>query len=146
RGFNHFVAAIPRTLDYRGAGPGSVRRPMAPASHAPVVSVARDEAASPAPGRWTLTGPEQARSRSATIGDEVFAGWHTDGRRLIVEHDRYGVHPFFYAATRDTIQLSTSIDALLDSGVSAAICDGAMAACRAAGVFGGAASASPGAP
>src|SRR5262245_62221346 len=102
---------------------------MPSAAPAPVVSVVREESV------WTLTGPEQARSRSATIGDEVFAGWHTDGRRLIVEHDRYGVHPFFYAATRESIQLSTSIDSLLGSGVPTAVDDSAMAVFLRTGFF-----------
>ena len=104
-------------------------RPLAVSSSAPVVSVVRDDSV------WTLTGPEQAHSRSATIGDEVFAGWHTDGRRLIVEHDRYGVHPFFYTATRESIQLSTSIDSLLASGVASAVDDSAMAVFLRTGFF-----------
>jgi asparagine synthetase B (glutamine-hydrolysing) len=48
--------------------------------------------------------------------DGVFAGWSFDGRRLVVETDRYGMYPLFVYADDDEIIVAPSIPALLRAG------------------------------
>jgi asparagine synthetase B (glutamine-hydrolysing) len=48
--------------------------------------------------------------------DGVFAEWSWDGRRLVLENDRYGMMPLFYFATEAEFCVSFSIFKLLDEG------------------------------
>ena len=45
--------------------------------------------------------------------DGVFGEWRWDGKRLVVQNDRFGVFPLFYFAIGDEIGVSTSIFRLL---------------------------------
>jgi asparagine synthetase B (glutamine-hydrolysing) len=48
--------------------------------------------------------------------DGVFAEWHWDGERLLVENDRFGMFPLFYFATEHEFCVSPSIFKLLAEG------------------------------
>ena len=48
--------------------------------------------------------------------DGVFAEWHWDGKRLLVENDRFGMFPLFYFATEHEFCVSPSIFKLLAEG------------------------------
>jgi asparagine synthase (glutamine-hydrolysing) len=86
-------------------------------------------------GRYEVSGPTHVEIGRRLDGDGVFAAWTWDGERLTVERDRSGLLPLFYTAGTDAIAVSTSIDALLASGVSAALDDGAIAVFLRAGFF-----------
>ena len=51
----------------------------------------------------------------------VFIEWKWDGESLRVTNDRFGLHPFFYAASDTEICISTSIPAILNRGFSATL-------------------------
>jgi hypothetical protein len=67
--------------------------------------------------------------------DQVFARWHWNGEQLVVENDRWGVQPIFWAATPNAVHVSPSLDALLDAGVPAALDDAALAVFLRIGYF-----------
>jgi asparagine synthase (glutamine-hydrolysing) len=67
--------------------------------------------------------------------DQVFARWHWNGEQLVVENDRWGVQPIFWAATPNAVHVSPSLDALLDAGVPAAVDDAALAVFLRIGCF-----------
>ena len=48
--------------------------------------------------------------------DGIYAGWHWNGRELVVEQDRYGFFPLFESRAGDARMLSTDLVALLDHG------------------------------
>src|SRR5262245_13950504 len=97
---------------------------------APVVMVRRGDAG------WSVTGPREFAAGTRCNGHGVYAGWRIDDAGgLTIEHDRYGVHPFFYSVKRDTLWLSTSVTALLDAVVSRVLDDAAMAVFLRAGFF-----------
>jgi len=48
--------------------------------------------------------------------DGVFAEWHWDGERLLVENDRFGMFPLFYFASEHEFCVSPSIFKLLAQG------------------------------
>lgn len=54
-------------------------------------------------------------------GDGIFARWHFDGTRLLVETDRYGLFPLYVHADADGVAVSPSIARLLAAGVSRAL-------------------------
>jgi hypothetical protein len=67
--------------------------------------------------------------------DQVFARWHWDGEQLVVENDRWGILPIFWAATPNAVHVSPSLDALLDAGVPSALDDAALAVFLRIGYF-----------
>lgn len=62
-------------------------------------------------------------SAGHVVGDRdgVWARWHWDGQQLLVECDRYGMFPVFYAGGEDAIAVSRSPLALVDAGVDATL-------------------------
>ncbi len=67
--------------------------------------------------------------------DQVFARWHWKGEQLVIENDRWGIQPIFWAASANAVHVSTSLDALLDAGVPAALDDAALAVFLRIGYF-----------
>lgn len=74
-------------------------------------------------GNAVLTGIPRARFGhrlprvASTTGDGVFAEWHWDGKRLVVENDRYGFYPLFWAALpAGGICVAPSLLTLIDQG------------------------------
>ena len=61
--------------------------------------------------------------------------WEWNGERLLVENDRCGVLPLFWSESSGQIAVSTSIDALLDAGISRRLDDGALAVFLRTGFF-----------
>ena len=61
--------------------------------------------------------------------------WEWNGDRLLVENDRYGVLPLYWSESPGRIAVSTSIDALLDTGVPPRLDDGALAVFLRTGFF-----------
>src|SRR5262245_38156316 len=93
----------------------------APAAARALVSVQKTDAG------WPVTGPREFMAGSFRDGKGIYAGWRIDDAgQLTLHHDANGVHPFFYAARRDTLLLSTSVRALLDAGASPALDEAAM--------------------
>ncbi|HEX8013243.1 MAG TPA: asparagine synthase-related protein, partial [Casimicrobiaceae bacterium] len=67
--------------------------------------------------------------------DGVFAEWHWDGQRLVLENDRFGMFPLFYFATDDEFCVSTSIFKLLCEGAPRALDWPALAVYLRAGYY-----------
>ena len=67
--------------------------------------------------------------------DQVFARWHWNGEQLVVENDRWGIQPIFWAVTPNAVHVSSSLDALLNTGVNAALDDAALAVFLRIGYF-----------
>lgn len=70
--------------------------------------------------------------------DGAFLEWRWDGARLIVENDRYGLVPAYYALTPRGFSISTSVVRLLDDGVPATLDEDALAVFLRMGTFLGA--------
>lgn len=61
----------------------------------------------------------QLSSRSHARPDGVFARWHWDGARLVINNDRYGFFPLFWSRTRgDGVCISPSLVTLIEQGIS----------------------------
>ena len=59
----------------------------------------------------------QLPSTNHAVADGVFAIWHWDGTRLVVENDRYGFFPLFWFSLPDGgICVSSSLEMLIDLG------------------------------
>jgi asparagine synthase (glutamine-hydrolysing) len=86
-------------------------------------------------GRVRLFGPPHVALGHRLDRRGIFGGWTWDGDRLTIERDRFGVFPLFYAASRDRVTVSTSVDALLANGVPPALDDAAMAVFLRTGFF-----------
>ena len=102
------------------------RIPFAATAGMPVVFSARAGA-----NGYNVEGPA-----TYSVGaDQVFARWHWNGEQLVVENDRWGVQPIFWAATPNAVHVSPSLDALLDAGVKATLDDSALAVFLRIGYF-----------
>lgn len=66
-------------------------------------------------------------ARPAGGDDGLWAAWHWDGRRLVVETERYGMYPVYYHATESEVVASPDIFALLRLGVPRALDEDALA-------------------
>jgi len=102
------------------------RVPFTSAAGMPVVFSARATA-----GGYQTEGP----ASYSIGGDQVFARWQWSGDQLVVENDRWGIQPIFWAATPNAVYVSPSLDALLDAGVSTTLDDAALAVFLRTGYF-----------
>ena len=67
-------------------------------------------------------------STIGSIADGVFAGWHWDGTRLVVENDRYGFYPLFWFRLPDGgVCVSPSLDGLMEHGAPTGVDIAALA-------------------
>ena len=57
----------------------------------------------------------------------VWATWHWDGRQLVLQNDRFGLFPVYYAELPDGFAVSTSALELLRAGASRQLDDAAIA-------------------
>lgn len=58
-------------------------------------------------------------STSQSVPDGIFAAWHWDGTRLVVENDRYGFYPLFWFRLADGgVGISPSLEKLVELGAS----------------------------
>ena len=58
-------------------------------------------------------------SISQSVPDGIFAGWHWDGTRLVVDNDRYGFFPLFWFRLADGgVGISPSLERLVELGAS----------------------------
>lgn len=66
-------------------------------------------------------------ARPAGGDDGIWAAWRWDGRRLVVETERFGMYPVYYHATESEVVVSPDILELLRLGVPRAIDEDALA-------------------
>src|SRR5262245_36429160 len=86
-------------------------------------------------GRYQISGPQKFQAGNRLDNRGIFGGWTWNGERLTIDRDRFGVYPLFYSVRTNAIAVSTSVDALLASGVSTALDDAAMAVFLRTGFF-----------
>jgi hypothetical protein len=82
-------------------------------------------------GGYRIEGP----ATYSVGGEQVFARWQWNGEQLVVENDRWGVQPIFWATTPNAVHVSPSLDALLDAGVPTTLDDAALAVFLRIGYF-----------
>lgn len=97
--------------------------------HASVLVVIRRD------GGFHVDGPSAFESGHALHGDGVFARWTWSAPTLTATVDRFGVQPLFYAADRNAIRISPSVDALLREGAPRDLDDSALAVFLRVGFF-----------
>ena len=74
-------------------------------------------------------------ARPVPPDDGGYVGWSWDGRRLVVENDRYGLYPLYYHATDDRVAVSPSVPRLLGLGLPRDLDEDALAAFLAVGYY-----------
>ena len=68
-------------------------------------------------GQPTAEFGHQIPSTTHAVADGVFAHWHWDGTRLVVNNDRYGFYPlFWFSHPGGGVCISSSLDTLLEHG------------------------------
>ena len=86
-------------------------------------------------GRIVVSGPTRFDAGVRLDGRGIHAGWTWHAGRLTIDRDRFGVFPLFYSPRPDGIAVSASVEALLESGVPAALDDAAIAVFLRTGFF-----------
>lgn len=66
-------------------------------------------------------------STTHPVTDGIFANWHWDGMRLVVENDRYGLYPLFWFSTSEGVCISPSLISLIEQGAPTELDVGALA-------------------
>ncbi|MEH6648953.1 MAG: hypothetical protein V7707_02885 [Motiliproteus sp.] len=69
-------------------------------------------------GRVNASFGKRIKNSFGRLTDGVFLHWRWDSKTLVIENDRYGLYPLFFACWDDEIIISTSILPILKSGVS----------------------------
>lgn len=89
---------------------------------------------------WTVNGDHSYHaghrlSYKEGCQDGVFCSWNWDGKRLVIENDRYGAQPLFYCFRDGQFMMSPSVVQLLSLGAPATYNDAAMAVFARLGFF-----------
>lgn len=68
-------------------------------------------------GQASATFGHRLPSTSQSVPDGIFAGWHWNGTRLVVENDRYGFYPlFWFRLAGGGVGISPSLERLVELG------------------------------
>jgi asparagine synthase (glutamine-hydrolysing) len=66
-------------------------------------------------------------ANQSSVDQGIFANWNWNGERLLVQNDRFGFFPLFYAKTANAICISPSIQRILALGVEPDLDEAALA-------------------